>query len=74
MPTRSSPSAGAAQIEYERRSSLPSIVWRKRQVLAVREAELLGELCRDVERDDDGFVRFRPHAPDAQWMEVKCHG
>ena len=46
----------------------------QRQVLALGEAELLGELGRDVERDDDRLFRFGSHALDAQGMEMKRHG
>ena len=74
MPTRSSPSDGPAQIEYERRCSLPAIGLLQRQVLALGEAELLGELGGHVERDDDGLVGLGSHALDAQRMEVQSHG
>ena len=46
----------------------------QRQVLALGEAELLGELGGNVERDDDGLVGLGSHALDAQRMEVERHG
>ena len=72
MPTRSSPSAAPAQIEYERRSLAAGDRVAQRQVLALGEAELLGELGGHVERDDDGLVGLGADALDAQRMEVEA--